>query len=59
MSELKIYVKTQFGNIRAIQENGKAWFVAKDVAKALGYRNTKQAIIDHVKTNHKKKQLIS
>ena len=53
MSELRIYVNTQFGNIRAIEENGKAWFVGFDVTKALGYRNGRQAIIDHVKENHK------
>ncbi|MBQ8691304.1 MAG: Bro-N domain-containing protein [Phascolarctobacterium sp.] len=53
MSELKIYVNTQFGNIRAIQENDKAWFVGLDVTKALGYRNGRKAILDHVKANHK------
>ena len=53
MSELKIYVNTQFGNIRAIQENGKALFIAVDVAKALGYKNARQSILDHVKANHK------
>lgn len=53
MSELKIYVNTQFGNIRAIEENGKALFIAADVAKALGYKNTKEAISYHVKENHK------
>lgn len=53
MSELKIYVNAQFGNIRAIDENGKVWFIAVDVARALGYRNTKQAVIDHVSKKHK------
>ena len=53
MNELRIYVNTQFGNIRAIEENGKAWFVGLDVAKALGYRNGRQAILNHVKANHK------
>lgn len=27
-----------FGTIRAVSENGEPWFVASDVAKALGYR---------------------
>ena len=35
-------------NIRVIQDNnGEPLFVAKDVALALGYKNTKQAVIDH------------
>ncbi len=29
-------------------EKGEAWFVGKDVAEALGYSNTRKAILDHV-----------
>lgn len=36
-----------FGEIRAINRDGKPWFVGKDVAKALGYTKTRNAIADH------------
>ncbi len=36
-------------SIRAISQNNQAWFVAKDVAIALGYKNTNKAIGDHCK----------
>jgi anti-repressor protein len=32
-----------------IGEDGEPWFVAKDVAEALGYENTSEAIRDHCK----------
>lgn len=28
--------------------NGQPWFVGKDVAKVLGYKNASKALIDHV-----------
>jgi prophage antirepressor-like protein len=38
-----------FGTIRTmVGENGEPMFVGKDVAKALGYRNTREALQDHV-----------
>ena len=36
-----------FGKVRTLIIDGEPWFFAVDVAKALGYKNTKQAIIDH------------
>ena len=35
-------------NVRTIEIDGEAWFVGKDVADILGYRDTDQAIRDHV-----------
>lgn len=32
------FENAEFGTIRAVSEGGEPWFVAKDVAKALGYR---------------------
>lgn len=34
-------------NVRALEIDGAAWFVAKDVADALGYANTRKAVSDH------------
>lgn len=49
VNELKIFEHPQFGNIRTITENGKTLFCAKDVAIALGYKNTRDAINRHCK----------
>ncbi|WP_320174090.1 BRO family protein [Maridesulfovibrio sp.] len=39
-----------FGIIRVLKDaDGEIWFVAKDVAVALGYKNTSKAINDHCK----------
>lgn len=34
--------------IRTFELDGNPWFVGKDVAEVLGYRNTKDALIAHV-----------
>lgn len=47
-NELQIFNHPQFGEIRAVEINGEPWFVAKDVAKALGYSNGRDAIAKHV-----------
>lgn len=38
----------KFGSIRTCIIDGEPWFIAKDIAGALGYTNTKKAILDHV-----------
>lgn len=45
--EIQIFQNKQFGQIRTIDENGKVLFCAKDVAEALGYSNTRDAINRH------------
>lgn len=40
----------QFGKVRTIENEGKMWFCAADVAQALGYVNTNDAIARHCKT---------
>ena len=37
-----------FGDIRAIEKDGEPWFVGKDVAVALGYKDTVNALKAHV-----------
>ncbi len=44
----------QFGKVRAMNINGEAWFVAKDVAEALEYNNPNEAIQDHVDDDDRK-----
>ena len=48
MNELKIFNSVEFGTIRTIQLNNETWFVGKDIANALGYRNSTIALVDNV-----------
>lgn len=48
MNNLQIFRNTEFGEVRVVDKDGEPWFVGKDVAKSLGYSNTKDAIINHV-----------
>lgn len=47
MNELQIFENPEFGKVRTITENGKTLFCGKDVAMALGYKDTKNAIKQH------------
>lgn len=49
MNELQIFNNEEFGSVRAVEINGEPWFVANDVAKALGYSNPSKATNDHCK----------
>ena len=49
MKEIQVFNHTMFGDIRTMAgENGEMLFVGKDVATALGYSNTRKALLDHV-----------
>lgn len=37
-SEIQVFDNDRFGSVRALSVDGEPWFVATDVAKALGYR---------------------
>ena len=46
---IQIFENKAFGTIRTmVNEKGETYFVAKDVAKALGYSNPRKALQDHV-----------
>lgn len=47
-NELSEFNNEEFGRIRGTLINDEPWFVGRDIAKALGYKNTKDAIITHV-----------
>ena len=49
MNELMIFNNPRFGEVRTIQEGDRVLFCAKDVAAALGYKNTRDAISRHCK----------
>lgn len=48
MNELKIFNSPEFGQVRTITLDGEPWFVGKDVADALGYSNSRDALARHV-----------
>ena len=48
MNNLQIFDSPDFGQIRTIQQNGEPWFVGKDVAEILGYKDTSDAMKKHV-----------
>lgn len=53
MNELQIFNSEEFGEIRTVTIDGEPWFVGKDVAVALGYKNTADAVGKHVDTEDK------
>ena len=53
MSQLQIFNSEEFGEIRTVTIDNEPWFVGKDVATALGYSNSRKAIIDHVHEDDK------
>lgn len=48
MNDIKVFENDAFGRVRTIGREGDVWFVGKDVAAALGYSNTNDALSRHV-----------
>lgn len=48
MDEIQIFENKEFGRVRTVDLKGHAWFIGKDVAEALGYQNTRDALARHV-----------
>lgn len=48
MGELQVFNSLEFGQIRTVIIGDEPWFVGKDIAEALGYSNTKDAIATHI-----------
>ena len=46
--ELQIFQNAEFGSVRSITVNGEPYFVGKDVAEILGYKDTSDAMRRHV-----------
>lgn len=53
MNKIQVFRNEQFGNIRTIEIDGEPWFVGKDVAEALGYGNSRDALRYHVANTDK------
>lgn len=49
MTNITIFNNNKFGEVRTLEQNGKPFFCGSDVAKALGYSNTSDALKRHCK----------
>ena len=59
MKDIQIFNHEQFGTVRTItDEKGQTFFVGKDVAQALGYKNPSNALQTHVDSEDKTSYLI-
>lgn len=41
---LKVFDNEQFGSVRTITKDDQPWFIGMDVARALGYKNPRDAV---------------
>lgn len=57
--EIRLFKNAEFGRIREITIDGEPWFVGKDVAEALGYSNSRDALATHVMNEDKNTVVIS
>lgn len=48
MNEVTVFNNTEFGSVRTIEVGGEPYFVGKDVAEILGYKETAKAIREHI-----------
>lgn len=48
-NEIQAFTNPAFGDVRVVDIDGNPWFVASDVAKALGYERPNDAIRQHCK----------
>ena len=53
-NQMTIFKNPAFGEVRTMtMENGQVGFVGKDIATALGYKNTRDALSKHVEEEDK------
>lgn len=48
MNDIQVFKNIEFGEIRTTEINNEPYFVGKDIAKALGYKNTRDALMKYV-----------
>ena len=53
MNELQFFNNAEFGIIRSVLINNEPWFVGRDIANALGYKNPAVALADNVEESDK------
>lgn len=53
MNELKVFENPTFGQVRTVEIDNEPWFVGKDVAEALGYKEAAKAVRERVDAEDK------
>lgn len=56
MNDMQTFDSPEFGRLRVIQQDGILWFIGKDVAAVLEYKNPSKAIPQHVEEEDRQKQ---
>ena len=51
MGKIQEFFNKKFGTVRTVTIDGVVYFVASDIARALGYKNPQKAIRDHCKNS--------
>ena len=59
MNDIKIFEHEKFGKIRVMIIENQEWFVGKDVAEILKYKDTSDALKKHVDTDDKMSRQIT
>lgn len=54
MNDLQVFQNNEFGQIRTLTIEDEPWFVGKDVAISLGYKDTVNALKSHVDEDDKR-----
>ena len=54
MNDIQVFNNEEFGNIRTVEIDGEPWFVGKDIALALGYKDTADGLKNHVDDEDKR-----
>jgi prophage antirepressor-like protein len=52
-NQLQVFTNEKFGEVRTTKINGEPWFVGKDIAEKLGYKNPRDAVYKRVDTEDK------
>ena len=52
-AQIQVFRNGAFGSVHVVEHKGEPWFVASDVAKALGYANPQEATREHCKKVNK------
>lgn len=53
-TEIRTFSNEEFGSVRTLTIDGEPWFIARDIAEALGYAKARNAIASHVDSEDKK-----
>ena len=59
LKDIQVFTNINFGTIRCVNNNGTTLFAAIDIAKGLGYKVPKSAVIDNIPTDEKTRLVIS